>query len=112
MINDNGIESYNTRLTFDYSNIKNLSPSQKDKIRNYGSQAENLLKNRELGLFIHHYKFDVCDQLANITGHTIDDNNKRVALSNELTGLDNFVNSLKRAVYLKNKIGNSEIEPE
>lgn len=109
MINENSIEFYNDRLTFDYSKIKDLTPSQKDRIKNYGSQAENLLKNRDLAMFIHHFKFEVTDQLANIRGHTPDENQQRIALANELTGIDNFVNTLKRAVYYKNKIGNLEI---
>ena len=109
MINENSIEFYNNRLTFDYTKTKDLSPSQKDKIRNYGSQAENLMKNRDLAMFIHHHKFDVADQLAGIRGHTPEDNALRIALSNELTGIDNFINSLKRAVYLKNKIGNPNV---
>ena len=111
MINENSIEFYNTRLTLDYAKIKDLNPSQKDRIRNYGSQAGNLMKNKDLAMFIHHQKFDIADQLAGIRGHTPEDNALRIALSNELAGIDNFVNSLKRAVYLKTKVGNSEIEP-
>ena len=106
MINENSIEFYNTRLTIDYSNIKNLTTSQLDKIRHYGSQAEALLKNKDLAMFIHHHKFELADTLASIRGHTADDNMQRVALSNELAGIDSFVNSLKRAVYVKNKFGN------
>ena len=109
MINENSIEYFNDRLTFDYTKIKDLTPSQKDRVRNYGSQAENLLKNRELAMFIHQFKFEVTDQLANIRGHSPDENQQRIALANELTGIDNFVNTLKRAVYYKNKIGNLEI---
>ena len=77
-----------------------------------GTQAENLLLNKDLGLFIHHFKFSIIDQITSISGYSEDDNQKRIALSNELAGIDNFVNSLKKAVYLKKKIGNSEIEPE
>ena len=109
MINENSIEYFNSRLTFDYTKLKDLTPSQKDKIRSYGSQAENLLKNKDLAMFIHQYKFEVTDQLASIRGHTDVDNAQRVALSNELSGIDNFINTLKRAVYYKNKIGNLEI---
>lgn len=109
MINNEAVEFYNNKLTFDYTKLKELSPQQKDKIRNYGSQAENLLKNKDLAMFIHHFKFEVSDQLASIRGHTSDENNLRIALSNELAGIDNFINSVKRAVYYKNKIGNSEI---
>ena len=109
MINENSIEFYNDRLTFDYAKIKDLTPQQKDKIRTYGSQAENLMKNKDLAMFIHHYKFDVADQLASIRGHTAEDNMQRVALCNELSGIDSFVTSLKRAVYLKSKLGNTNV---
>lgn len=106
MINESSTEFYNTRLTVDYSNMSKLTPIQKDKIRNYGSQAEQLLKNKDLAMFIHHHKFELADTLASIRGFTADDNSQRVALAHELAGIDSFVNSLKRAVYLKNKLGN------
>ena len=109
MLSEDIIESYNKRLTFDLGQLKNLTPAQQDRIRHYGSQAEALLKNKELALFIHHFKFSITDELAGIRGHTQDDNTERVALSNELTGIDNFINSLKRAVYMKNKLGNTEV---
>ena len=112
MIHDDVVESYNTRLVFDFTNTKNLSNTQKDKIRHYGSLAEALIKNRDLGMFIHHYKFEIADQLSGIRGHTIEDNNHRIALSNELVGIDGFVNSLKRAVYYKEKLGKVELTPE
>jgi len=112
MIDQNSVEFFNNRLTYDLSNMKNLSPQQQDRIRNYGSQAENLLKNRDLAMFVHHFKFQLADELIEISGHTVDDNTKRIALSNELKGIDSFVNSLKKAVYYKNKLGNTEIVPE
>jgi hypothetical protein len=106
MINENTVDYYNSRLTVDYSNLKALTASQKDKIRHYGSQAEALMKNKDLAMFIHHFKFELADTLASIRGHTVEDNTLRVAISNQLVGIDDFVNSLKRSVYLKNKIGN------
>jgi hypothetical protein len=110
MINDNTVEFYNSRLNIDLSSIKNLKPEQLDRVRHYGSQAENLLKNKDLAMFIHHYKFEVTDALCNITGHTADDNALRVALSNQLIGIDSFVSSLKRAAYLKSRIvSNTEL---
>jgi hypothetical protein len=112
MINENSIEFYNNRLTYDFTEIKNMTPGQKDRIRNYGSQAENLLKNKDLAMFVHHFKFQLADELIEITGHTQDDNTKRIALSNELKGIDSFVSSLKKAVYLKNRLGNVEQTPE
>jgi hypothetical protein len=108
MINEHTVDFYNSRLTTDYSNLKSLTTSQQDRIRHYGGQAEALMKNKDLAMFIHHFKFELADGLASIRGHSVEDNTLRVALSNQLVGIDDFVNSLKRAVYLKNKIGNAD----
>jgi hypothetical protein len=43
-------------------------------------------------------------------GHTPIDDAERIALSNQLVGIDSFVSSLKRAAYLKNRIvSNNEL---
>jgi hypothetical protein len=107
MINDNTVEFYNSRLTVDLSSLKNLKPEQLDRVRHYGSQAENLLKNKDLAMFIHHYKFEVADQIANMRGHTPIDDAERIALCNQLVGIDSFVSSLKRSAYLKSRIVSS-----
>ena len=112
MINENSIAFYNNRLTIDYTNLKGLTASQKDRIRHYGSQAEALLKNKDLAMFVHHHKFQLADSLASIRGYSPEDNEQRIAISHELAGIDNFINSLKRAVYLKNKIGNLDNEAQ
>lgn len=104
MINEDTVEFYNSRLTVDLSQPSKLTTSQKDQVKHYGSLAEALMKNRDLAMFVHHFKFSVADELASIRSHQPDDNARRVALSNELAGIDNFVSSLKRAVYLKNRI--------
>jgi hypothetical protein len=109
MINEDTVEFYNNRLTVDLSNIKKLTPAQQDRVRHYGSQAEQLLKSKDLAMFVHHFKFDLTDTLAGIRGHSIDDDKQRVALCNELAGIDSFITSLKRAVYLKGKLGNTEV---
>ena len=112
MISEDAIEAYNTRLTVDTSNIKKLTPSQRDAVKHYGSQAETLLKNRDLAMFVHHYKFEITDALANLTGHSDTDNATRIALANNLSGIDGFVTSLKRAIYHRNKIVAFESQPD
>lgn len=111
MINEDSIEHFNTRLTYDLSQINKLTATQQDRVRHYGSQAEALIKDKTFAMFVHHFKFSLADELANIRGHQPDDNARRVALSNELAGIDNFVSSLKRAVYLKNRLGNTNEVP-
>ena len=112
MINDNTVEFYNSRLTVDLSSLKNLKPEQLDRVRHYGTQAENLLKNKDLAMFIHHFKFEVADQIANMRGHTPIDDAERIALCNQLVGIDSFVSSLKRAAYLKSRIVSSNELPD
>jgi hypothetical protein len=104
IINDDVIEAFNKRLNVDLNNIKTMSPSQLDRVKEIGSQAENLLRNRDFAYFVHIFKFDRIDVLAEVGAHGIEQNNERIAISNQLTGLDEFVKSLKRAVYFKNKV--------
>ena len=111
MIDNNTIDFYNSRLTVDISQPSKLTPAQRDRVINYGSLAEGLLMNKDLAMFVHHFKFTLADELASIRSHTLDDNTRRIALSNELAGIDNFVNSLKRAVYLKNRIVSTKEVP-
>lgn len=111
MINEDSVDHFNSRLTYDLSQISKLTTAQQDRVRHYGSQAEALLKDKTFAMFVHHFKFSVADELCNMRGHQPDDNTRRVALSNELVGIDNFVSSLKRAVYYKNRLGNTNEVP-
>lgn len=112
MISDESVDFFNNRLTYDLTKLKSLTTVQQDKVRHYGSQAEALLKNREFAMFVHHFKFNLADELASIRGHQPDDNAHRVAISNQLVGIDDFINSLKRAVYIKNRLGNTNEVPD
>lgn len=104
MIQPDAVEAFNTRLTVNPNSIKTMTASQRDAVKNWGSQAENLIKNRDLAQFIHQYKFELCDLMSDITGHTETDNARRVAISNQIAGIDQFVASLQRAVYYKNRV--------
>lgn len=104
MIEDDVVAAFNARFTVDLNNYKKFTPAQRDQAKKYGSDAEALLKNRELALFVHHFKFDLADGLITITGHSPDDNARRVAVANQLTGMDAFIASLKRAVLIRNRI--------
>lgn len=106
MIEQETIQAFNSRLNVDLNNIKKMTPGQLDAVKHYGSQAEALLKNKDLALFIHHFKFEVADALSAISSHAPEDNARRVALSNELRGIDQFIATLQRAVYMKTKAVN------
>ena len=104
MVDDQVTDSFNTRVRVDLNNIKKMTPAQLDRVKQYGSSAENLLQNKDFAQFVHHYKFDVMDQLGQITTHTDEDNMRRVALSNYVAGIDGFIASLQRAKYFKDKV--------
>ena len=112
MIQDTTIEAFNTRFTVDLNNYKKFTPAQRDQAKKYGSDAEALLKNRELALFVHHFKFDLADGLIMIQGHSPDDNSRRVAVANQLTAMDAFIATLKRAVMMRNRIIEWESDPK
>lgn len=108
MISEDAVEAYNRRLTVDTSNPKKLTTSQRDAVKQYGSIAESLLTNRDLAMFIHHFKFEVNDAMANIRSHNEEANAERIALANQLSGIDSFVNTLKSAIYKKNVLIKAE----
>ena len=111
MLTQDTIDAFNTRLTVNLNTIKAMKPSELDRVKAQGSTAEALLKNRDLALFIHQYKFEIADGLTAISGHTEEDNGRRIALSNQLSGIDGFVASLQRAVYMKNRVVTLQSEP-
>ena len=111
MISTDAIEAFNSKLTVNLNTIKTMKPGQLDQVKAQGSNAEALLKNKDLALFVHQFKFELADALTSITGHTEEDNNRRVAFSNQLAGIEGFIQSLHRAVYMKNKVVTQQAEP-
>ena len=104
MITKEAVEAFNSRLTVNLNNIKTMKPSELDQVKHLGSQAEALLKNKDLAFFIHQFKFERIDVLTDLTSHTSEDNTTRIAVANQLSGIDEFIKSLKRAVYIKNRV--------
>lgn len=104
MIDDsNIIEAFSNRLA-SITDLKTMSPSQLDRVKALGTAAENLLKNKDFVLFVRQFQLESIDALTDIKTHSTDNNAERVAVSNQLTGIDNFIGLLKRQVYLKNRV--------
>ena len=103
MIDNDVFEAFNNRLV-NITELKKLSVAQADKVKQLGSSAENLLKNRDFVLFVRQFQLETMDALNETTGHTSEDNAKRIALSNHFNAMDNFINLLKRQVALKNRV--------
>jgi len=111
MIDNAAIDAYNSRITATIGSLDRLTASQQDAVKAHGSRADALLKNHDLVQFIHQFRFEVTDVLASISGHDPDSNARRVALSNQLSGMDAFVASLQRAVYMKNRVVSQQDGP-
>lgn len=103
MIRDEAVEAYNNRVRATLNDLNTMTPGQLDAVKANGSRAEALLKNPDLVMFLHQFRFDTADQLASVIGHTDENNAQRVALANYLSGIDSFIASLQRAVYMKNR---------
>jgi len=104
MIDEDLAAAFNSRVKVDLNNVKKMTPAQLDRVKVYGSQAENLLANRDFVQFIHHFKFEVAEAIGGVSGHTEEDNGRRIALSNHLAGIDSFIATLQRAVYYRNRV--------
>lgn len=114
MIEQDVIEAFNNRLTANLTNIKTMTPAQLDRVKSIGTSAENLLKNKDFILFIRQFQIESVDAQVDIAGHSTEDNSRRIALSNQLQGIDGFIGLLKRQVHLKNRVvtqQNSSEEP-
>jgi uncharacterized protein YwqG len=111
MINDDAVNAFNNRLTANLNNIKTMTPAQLDRVKTIGTSAENLLKNKDFAQFVHSFKFEICDSLVDIKDHTAEADASRVALSNQLSGIDSFIASLQRTVYMKNRVVTMQDNP-
>lgn len=111
MLDDSVVEAFNNKVASGF-NQKGLTPAQQDKIKALGSAAENLLTNRDFVLFIRQFQLETTDAFVDIQTHTADDNARRIALSNQLAGIDSFINLLKRQVVLKNRVVTQQTAPQ
>lgn len=104
MVNDEVIvEAFNNRLV-SINDLKKMTPGQLDRVKSIGTAAENLLKNKDFVLFVRQFQLESIDSLTEIKSHTAEDNSLRVAISNQLSGIDSLIGLLKRQVYLKDRV--------
>lgn len=85
-------------------NLGKLSASQLDQVKVKGSQAEQLLNNPDFDTFLNWYRFNLFNDLSNVQGYGELENNKRIALSHNLSGIDGFVEYLNKLVKRKNEV--------
>jgi len=102
------VQAFNQKLRLDINSLKKMTASQLDAVKVYGTAAENLLRNKDFALFVHHFKFDLTDELTAISGHETQDNAKRVSIAHNIAGIEKFVSQLQRAVYFKDRVVSSQ----
>jgi len=104
MIDSNVIDAFKSRPRVDLNTIKTMTPREADRVKVWGTQAENLLTNRDFAMFVHQFKFEMTDALTEIKGHTVEDNAQRVSIAHQLAGVEEFVKLLKRARYFRDRV--------
>jgi hypothetical protein len=104
MLNETFVDAFNSRISVNVNTVKTMTAAQMDRVKALGDQAEELLKNKNLALFVHTTRIELLDTTTSITGHTEQDNNRRIAVSNQLAGLEAFVDQLKTAVRNRNLV--------
>jgi len=104
MIEQDIVDAFSNKMAANINDIKKMSPQQLDRVKNTGTAAENLLANREFILFVRQFQLETMDVLTDVKGHNQEDNCLRVALSNQLAGIDGFIALLKKAKYIKDRV--------
>lgn len=83
-----------------------FTPEEITKIVERGNEGERLLKDTVLMNFIQQYRYECCEELSTMSGHSTDHNSKRIAIANKLAGIEEFVATLRGAVSKKNNVVN------
>jgi len=94
------------KKSIDTNNIAKLSASEQDKIKVRGSLAENLINNVDLQTFVIDYKKTLYKELTAIQGYTNEHDAKRLAITQQIVGIEGFVDYLAKQVDNKNKVVN------
>jgi diphthamide synthase subunit DPH2 len=112
MIEQDIVDAFSLKMSSTINDIKRMTPAQLDRVKMIGSAAENILTNRDFVLFVRQFQLETMDALVEITTHSEEDNSRRVALSNQLSGMDGFISVLKKAQYLKNRVVTEQKQAE
>ena len=102
MLTPEQVLAHNSRNTL--TNVGKLSVEQQDRAIATGNEADRLLNDANFALFINSFKFDLIDELGGLSSHSDEINNKRIGLSNQLSGVERFVEYLQRASLLKDRL--------
>jgi hypothetical protein len=88
--------------------LDKFSAHQRQKVKSAGEQARLLLANPDFAKFIYQYKFELLDGMDAVQGYTEVEDNRRLALTHQVAGIQGFVDMLHRVVHYGSKAGNIE----
>ena len=97
IVNEELTAAFNQKPKLDINKIKKMTPGQLDAVKVYGSSAENLLTNKDFALFVHHFKFDLAEELSGINGHSatinVNGSSNSYTVFQQGTSADNVLNA-------------------
>tara|TARA_R110000772_G_scaffold268708_1_gene397803 strand:- start:516 stop:827 length:312 start_codon:yes stop_codon:yes gene_type:complete len=86
--------------------LKGATAGELDDAETLIRYAESLLGDPQFKKFVRSVNNSIINEVMNIKGHTQDDNNRRVALNNQLTGINKVVEKLQDTVKVREKLVN------
>lgn len=102
MLTTDQILAHNNKINV--ANAAKLTKEQQDQLIENGRRAQSLMDNQDLAVFVATMKFDIATELGAMSGHNDEINNKRIALANQLAGIERFVDELRYAANLKERL--------
>lgn len=84
--------------------IRNMSAAQLDAVKAMGSEADRILNDESFKRFVNLYEAEKLLELVSINGHSELDNAKRIALTHNLNGVEEFVSFLRKKITDKDKV--------
>ena len=101
---DKAMNDFKTKLDTSIVNVSKLSPSQQDKLKQFGLAAEGLINNIEYDTFVNWYKFNLISELTGITGYSEEHNARRIAITHKIAGIEGFADYLQSLIKRKNEV--------
>ena len=86
--------------------LKNATASELDEAESLIRYAEILLNDAMFKKFMRSVNNEIINEIMSITGHSVDDNARRVALNNQLTGINKVVDKLQGVAKTKQRLVN------
>ena len=98
----------NNEMEMDNVNaFKGASAGQLDDYENKIRYAEGLLKDAEFARLMLVITNEITNTMKDIQGHTQEDNNRRIALANQLTGVYMLTDKLQTYINRKQSVVNA-----